>query len=94
MRSVAQTRQKAKGSPKSRKNNGSEGPEVMLTWEVLRSIYPAHTYHLEDNPAYRDIVVTRNVIAKVNLVRGCLVSVDLGLVDRQAWVRPCTPSKA
>ncbi|CBJ27933.1 conserved unknown protein [Ectocarpus siliculosus] len=61
---LQKTRQKAKDSPKSRKNNGSQGPEVMLTWEVLRSIYPAHTYHLEDNPAYRDIVVTRNVIAK------------------------------
>ncbi|CAM9195598.1 unnamed protein product [Ectocarpus fasciculatus] len=57
-------RDKAKGSPKARKNNALEGAEVMLTWEVLRSIYPAHTYHLEDNPAYRDIVVTRNVIAK------------------------------
>lgn len=37
----------------------------MLTWEVLRSIYPTHTFHIEDNPTYRDIVVTRNVIAKV-----------------------------
>ena len=36
----------------------------MLTWQVLRSIYPTHTYHMEDNPAYRDIVATRNVIAK------------------------------
>lgn len=38
---------------------------MMLTWEVLSSVYPTHTYHMEDNASYRDIVVTRNVIAKV-----------------------------
>ena len=54
------------GSPRSRaKEGGSKAPELMLTWEVLRSIYPTHTYHMEDNAAYRDIVVTRNLIAKV-----------------------------
>eukprot|EP00903_Cladosiphon_okamuranus_P009173 g8761.t1 len=59
------TKDKVKGSPRSRaKDGGSKAPELMLTWEVLRSIYPTHTYHMEDNAAYRDIVVTRNLIAK------------------------------
>lgn len=62
----AQTKEKVAGSPRSRaKEGGSKAPELMLTWEVLRSIYPTHTYHMEDNAAYRDIVVTRNLIAKV-----------------------------
>ncbi|CAM9104369.1 unnamed protein product [Laminaria digitata] len=36
----------------------------MLTWEVLRSVYPTHTFHMEDNLVYRDIVATRNIIAQ------------------------------
>lgn len=54
------------GSGQTRANRTDEtGPDLMLTWEVLRSIYPTHTFHMEDNPAYKDIVVARNVIAKV-----------------------------
>lgn len=61
----AQSKAKVTGSPRTRAKEGSKAPELMLTWEVLHSIYPTHTYHMEDNAAYRDIVVTRNLIAKV-----------------------------
>lgn len=62
----AQAKDRAAGSPRKRAKGGdSKAPELLLTWEVLRSVYPTHTYHMEDNAAYRDIVVTRNVIAKV-----------------------------
>ena len=40
----------------------------MLTWEVLRSVYPTHTFHMEDNMVYRDIVATRNIIAQVGAI--------------------------
>ena len=46
-------------------NDGAKEPELMLTWEVLRSVYPTHTFHMEDNLVYRDIVATRNIIAQV-----------------------------
>lgn len=63
---MGQTKDKIKGSSRSRSKKGGGAPGLMLTWEVLRSIYPTHTYHMEDNPAYRDIVATRNVIAKAS----------------------------
>lgn len=62
----AQTREKQPDSRKPRAEKGSgKASELMLTWEVLHNIYPTHTYHMEDNASYRDIIVTRNVIAKV-----------------------------
>lgn len=49
-------------------NDDTKEPELMLTWEVLRSVYPTHTFHMEDNLVYRDIVATRNIIAQVGAI--------------------------
>lgn len=59
----------ARGAPRtpsrSARLEDKTGSELMFTWEVLHSIYPTHTFHMEDNPAYSDIIDTRNVLAKV-----------------------------
>ncbi len=75
----------------------------MLTWEVLRSIYPTHTYHMEDNPAYSDIVATRNVIAKASrALYPSVASPSVSVICRRcsllhrellaAWYAPVQPS--
>ena len=60
-----QTKEPSTSRKRSHRKDETREPDLMLTWEVLRSVYPTHTFHMEDNLVYRDIVATRNIIAQV-----------------------------
>eukprot|EP00904_Undaria_pinnatifida_P004196 jgi/Undpi1/13778/HiC_scaffold_9.g03429.m1 len=58
------TKEPSTSRKRSHRKDETREPDLMLTWEVLRSVYPTHTFHMEDNLVYRDIVATRNIIAQ------------------------------
>ena len=62
---VVKSRDMNTTTPRSARRKGTTEPELLFTWEVLHSINATHTFHIEDNPAYHDIVITRNMIAQV-----------------------------
>ncbi|CAM9191176.1 unnamed protein product, partial [Discosporangium mesarthrocarpum] len=63
-------------NPDSKAHTGG----VMLTWEVLRDLYNLHTYHIEDNEAYRDIVISRNMIAKARQTTAFCKNLELEII--------------